>query len=156
MRYLIVILLLFSNSQLFAEEGHDHGKESENHGAESEKEHGGHSEHEETSSNVGPEKGITEKNEKDGLKLSPEAIKTMALETAQVSSLPMKVPNQAIVRIKAEKFIFRLRDGWFKRVEVEITQKVADDVIIKSSEVVAGDKLVIGGLGFLRTAEIYS
>lgn len=137
---LLTIIILF-NFSLFAEEGHDH---SEGEGAES-------------SANVGPEKGITEKNEKEeSIRLSSEAVKRMKLTSMEVKSLPLTIPVQALVKVKSEKYVFRVRDNWYKRIEIQIIQKTSENVVINSSDLSVGDQVVITGLGFLRTAEIFS
>ncbi len=138
MKYLIMLSLIFVSSFTLAEEGHEEG------------------EHEEASANVGPDKGIVEKSEKEGIKLSDEAIKTMGIKTIDVQSQQIEIPIAALVRIKDEKYVFRLRNGWFKRVEFKVIQKGADKLTLNSSDLSAGDKVAIEGLGFLRTSEIYS
>lgn len=111
--------------------------------------------HEEASENVGPEKGITEKG-KDGLKLSPEAIKSFGIKTIEIKSETTEIPTTAVVKVKDTKSIFRLRQGWFKRIEYQIVQKKSDSLVIRSSDLKNGDQVVISSEGFLRTAEVYS
>jgi len=136
MKYLIIIsLLFFSSFTLAEEEGH---------------------EHEEASVNVGPDKGILEKSEAEGIKLSEEAVKTMGIKTIDVHSQQIEIPTTALVKIKDNKYIFRLRNGWFKRVEFKVIQKGSDKLTLNSNDLSTGDKIVTEGLGFLRTSEIYS
>lgn len=123
--------------------GHAHGEE-------------GNGEHEEEGgSNIGPEKGITEKAEA-GFKLSPEAFRTMEIQTKEFSGGQMKIPLKAIVSIRDEKTIYRLRDGWFKRVKVQILQTNGGSAEISSHSFKDGDQIVVEGVGFVRVAEIYS
>lgn len=141
MKYTLIIILLFFTNHAFSEDGHDHE---------------GKGEHEEASENVGPDKGILEKSEADGIKLSKEAIETMLIKTMDVSSQQVSIPFSSLVRIKDEKYVYRLRNGWFKRIEIQILQKVGKSLIVKTSDFVTGDKIVVEGLGFLRTSEIFS
>lgn len=132
-----------------AEKGHEEHKDE--HGDEKHDEN----EEEEASSVVGPEKGIIEKGEA-GFKLSPEAFSTMALKTSSYSGGNFALPSKAIVQVKTEKTVFRLRDGWIKRVGVEILKKNNDSLIISSSKFRSGDQIVTEGSGFLRIAEIFA
>lgn len=133
------------------EEGHDHGKEDEHghedeHGlGEEEHEHGknehGHEEgghEEEEASAVGPDKGILEKGKK-GFRLSPEAIATFELKTAKFAGLA-STPKSAIVKVKDEKFLYRISEGWIKRVDLD--------------DVETGDEIVVSGMGYVRMAEV--
>jgi len=138
MKYLTIISLIFISSLTLAEESHEEG------------------EHEESSANVGPEKGILEKSEKEGFKLAEEASKTMAIKTMDVHLQQIEIPITALVRIRDEMYIFRLRDGWYKRIEFKVIQKGTDKLTLTSNDLSTGDKVVTEGLGFLRTSEIYS
>lgn len=157
MKYFLVLVLFFISLSGYSEENikseskeKNHEEHDEEHGAERDKEHD-----EETSSSVGPNKGITEKGP-NGFKLSDEAIKTFRLQTVGVNSTNMTISNQSIVRIKNGKFVFRLKDGWYKRVEIKIIQTNQGLVTIKSAELADGDKIVNAGVGFLRIAEVFS
>jgi hypothetical protein len=179
MKKLILILSLFAatlwGSLAFTSDNHKHNDENEashkEHNEESnhepkgghKDEHGhedGHSdEHghdeEEAGGSVGPDKGITEKAEA-GFKLSPEAIKTMGIQTKNFSGGAFLVPAEAIVAIKTEKTVFRLRGGWFKRVKIEIASKNPQGVTLKTTSFRDGDQIVLVGTGFLRIAEIFA
>lgn len=120
----------------------EHHDEDENHQ---------HDEHEEASSDhkdgdhessaaVGADKGILEKSNA-GFKLSPEAYKTMDLKFLKFKTKPFQIPNEALVRIKNDVTVFRLKDGWFQRVA---PQKLS-----------LGDEILINGAGFVRTVEIF-
>lgn len=142
MKKLILVCLLFAQIS-FAGEGHD--KESPQ---------GEH--HEEANSGVGPDKGITEKNEKDGFKLSPEAMKTIAFQTINYQSETFEIAKKALVQTKDDKSIFRLRDGWLKRIDVQVLRKNQDSVLIKVSEFKVGDKIVVSEVGYLRMVEVFT
>ncbi len=110
---------------------------------------------EESSAAVGPDKGITEKSNL-GLKISTQALQTIDLKTLDVNSEIIEIPLQALVKVKDTKSVFRVRDNWYKRVETTIVQKKTSTYLIKSAELLRGDKIVIVGTGYLRTAEVYS
>jgi hypothetical protein len=158
----IFVVLQFSLWASFSLASDDHPKNSHNHEEHNEGEdehtkkgHDEHEEEEEISAVVGPDKGILQKGEA-GFKLSPEAFSTMALKISDYSGGTFTLPSKAVVQIKNEKTVFRLRDGWLKRVAVEIVQKNNDSLIISSTKFRNGDQIVTEGSGFLRIAEIFS
>ena len=131
--------------------GHeDHGKEEE-HG--SEKGHG--HEEEEGSSSVGPEKGILEASDNDGIKLSPEALKNFEIKTQKISGTgPWTIPNSARLHSKEETNLYRLRNGFFKRIDFMQSKKDEKQFIANSKDLKNGDEVVVHGVGFLRIAEV--
>lgn len=134
----------------------EHGHEGE-HSDEHEHEEGeeGHDDHEEGGGGVGPDKGITEKAEA-GFKLSDEAFKTMGIQSKAFAGGTLSVPSDAVVAIKAERTVFRLRGGWYKRVKIEVLNKSGKETRISSSNFREGDQIVLSGAGFLRIAEIFA
>lgn len=161
-----------AHSQKDGEEAHDHGEEEHNHGEEKHDEeeahqhddhkeeagahaHGGHG-HDESEENpqVGPNKGILQASEKDGIKLSPEAEKNFEISRVKLSSSSMEIPKRAIVTAVAEVNVFRYRNGFYKRIDFKEVSRNGDRVSISSSELKSGDEIVVQGLGFLRIAEI--
>lgn len=141
MKYILMLCLLFMANLVTAEDEHNHESSGE---------------HDEISANVGPDKGILEKSETEGIKLSKEAIDTMAIKTMDYANLSMSIPLSVIVKIKDEKYIYRLRNGWFKRIEIQVIQKNGNTLIVKSTDLTSGDKIATEGLGFLRTSEVFS
>lgn len=130
------------------EAGHEHA-EGDEHGH---SEGGGHG-HEEGGSVVGPEKGIVEKGPL-GIKLSEEAVKTIQPETIAWQSGSVTIPYQGLVRIKDTKSVYRVRNGFFKRVPATVESRQGDRVTVRVAELQAGDKIVISQAGFLRIAEV--
>ncbi len=128
------------------EEHDDHGEEGEGHAH-------GDEEEEEGSSVVGPDKGILEKG-KEGFKLAPEAMKTFELKTEDIRAKVTEIIRPALVEIKNDKFIYRLRDGWIKKVSVKVLKKDNLKVTVDISQFKDGDQIIINGVGFVRTAEL--
>lgn len=129
------------------EDEHDHGKEAH-------APHDGAHEEEENSS-VGPEKGITIFSESEGFKLSPEAIKNFELQTIQLKNIePWTIPTSAILYSGEEVNVYRVRAGFYKRIDFSILSKNGKDVKIKSRDLKVNDQIVIQGVAFLRSAEI--
>lgn len=153
-----------------AEDGHDHDAKDQHTHSDSEKGHGeqdehgheegGHAhgeegEHEEGGSAVGPEKGITEANEKDGFKLSPEALKNFGIKTVSAQpGVALTLPRRAIFFGLKERNLFRVRNGFFKRIDFATVSKSKTEYTVKSSDLQPGDQVVIEGVGFLRIAEL--
>lgn len=137
------------------DKGHD--KHDNSHGDDHDDEHGqkaaGHEE--EDASNVGPDKGITEANEDKGVKLSPEALKNFEIKTQTLSGAgPWTVPASARLLALEESNLYRLRDGYFKRIDFVLIKSNASQMTVRSEELQPGDEVVTGGIGFLRIAEL--
>jgi hypothetical protein len=137
------------------ESAHADGHDKDDH-AEKKDEHGhGEHEEEEAAPNVGPDKGIIEASEEDGIKLSPEALKNFGIKTIKLTSQgPWSVPISARLLAAEEVNLYRVRAGAFKRVDFNVVKKASDTMMITSSDLKAGDEIVISGIGFLRIAEI--
>ncbi len=134
--------------------GHDEDKE-DDHGVAGE--HDDHGEHEEGEENpqVGSTKGILEANETSGFKLSPEAEKNFGIQKIKVGNATLvEIPKEAILTAVSEVNIYRVREGFYKRIDF-IKMKDANNLIsVKSKDLKSGDEIVIRGLGFLRIAEL--
>lgn len=105
--------------------------------------------------NVGPNKGITSFDEENGFALSDESKKTFSLQTQDLTgSSPWSLPQSALLFTGEEKSVYRLRDGFFKRIDVEVIKKDKDRMIVKSEDLKKGDAVVIKGVGFIRIAEV--
>ncbi len=128
------------------EEGHAH-EEKDEHGHEEE----GHGENRA----VGPDKGITEANEKLGFRLSAEAVKNFGITTKDVSGPgTFTLPRSSIFFGLQERNIYRIRNGFYQRIDFVTLSKSFSQLTISVSDLKAGDKIVLSGLGFLRIAEI--
>lgn len=136
------------------EEDHDHKAKASH----EDQEHGhGHEEGEsaEENSSVGPDKGITAADEHDGIKLSAEAIKNFDLKTIGLAAgSSWEIPVSAVLTSGEEINIYRLRNGFYKRIDFHVLSKNSTHLKIQSKELLKGDAIVINGVGFLRTAEI--
>jgi hypothetical protein len=143
----LTFVLLLSRP-LLSEEKHEHEAQAE----------AGHA-HEEEDENpaVGPDKGITETDHEKGFKLSPEAVKRFGITSRTVvSSQAVSLPKSAIFFGLQERNIFRERAGFYRRVDFKTISKSAGEYTISSDDLIAGDRVVITGIGFLRIAEIAS
>lgn len=136
---------------------HDHHKGEKDHAhVEEEKGHAhGEEEEEEAPSSVGPEKGILEANESSGIKLSPEAIRNFEIKTQKITgSGPWTFPSSARFQSGEEENLYRLRDGFFKRVDFKHSERGPLQFTAGSKYLKDGDEVVVGGIGFLRIAEL--
>lgn len=142
-------------------EKHDHGKEKvdehEDHKESEEKEHDDHGGHEaeEAAPGVGPDKGILEASEAKGIRLGPEAIKNFEIKTQKLSgNSPWALPESARFRSGEETNLYRVREGFFKRVDFTQIKRDEKTFTVTSKDLKAGDEIVVGGIGYLRIAEI--
>ena len=131
-----------------SEDKHDHSEDEHAHNEEDGDGHG------EENSVVGPEKGILEASEENGIKLSPQAEKNFEIQKIKTFGNSTDLPKAAIVTAGIEVNIYRIRNGFYKRIDFETISKHDDKVIIKSKDLKVGDEIAISGLGFLRLAEI--
>jgi hypothetical protein len=123
-------------------------------------EHGEHGDHEssaEENPSVGPGKGIVAVDEHLGFKLSDAAFKKFKVTTTPaIIGASMTLPKSAIFYGLQERNLFRIRKGFFKRVDFDLKSKSASQVTVLSNELEPGDLIVVTGIGFLRIAEIAS
>lgn len=163
----ILIASLFLDAQITSASGtheepeaskdEDHGHESEVKHDEGEEghAHGEKGETSEESKAVGPDKGIIEANESSGFKLSEEAWKNFGIKTIEANGPGLYVLlRKSIFFGLQERNVYRLRDGFFKRVDFVTQSKSATEYKVQIHDLRAGDKIVISGLGYLRIAEI--
>lgn len=128
----------------------DHAEHKDEHGEEHANEKG----HEEANNQVGPKKGILEAHKEKGFKLSPEAEKNFEIEKVKVNMTQLEIPNHAIVKAGEEVNLFRLREGFYSRIDFTEVKKNATTLIVTSKDLKPGDEVVVKGLGFLRMTEI--
>lgn len=180
----MIILLSVFYSQLRAEdhdhEDHDHKeeeksgshKENDDHDHDSKKtdedgekhdddekdEHGhnekekGDGEEEESVGGVGKGNAVTAADEHTGIQLSEKAKNAIGikLESYQRGFVPVA----ALVRHQNEISVYRLRDGWYKRVSVKIEKIENSQAFIQTEELSEGDFIVVQNVGLLRVAEL--
>lgn len=110
---------------------------------------------EEESANVGPNKGITEANERMGFKLSSAAEKNFEITLLKLKGEgPWTIPAGAVVRAGEEVNLFRLRKAFYKRIDFDVIRKQSGELVVDSDDLREGDDLVTAGLGFLRISEL--
>ncbi len=122
-------------------------------------EHGEHAEHAEEehgATRFGPHKAITAANKKDGIKLSPSALKTLGIEsfTLRGNTNRQTLPLKAVVFFQDELGVYRMKDGWFKLIEVSLISKTSTEAIILSDILKSGDHITLNGVPLLRAAEL--
>lgn len=110
--------------------------------------------HKDGNNQVGPTKGILEAEKGKGFKLSPEAEKKFEIQKIKVGAGLILVPKNAIVTSGEEINIFRLRGGFYSRIDFIEVSRSASSITIKSKDLMVGDEIVIKGIGFLRMTEI--
>lgn len=111
--------------------------------------------HEGEGANVGVDKGILEAHEKEGIKLSPEALKTFEIRTLRlIGAGPWTVPASAKLQSGEEVNVYRLRDSFFRRSDFKIVKSDRLQMTIQSLDLKPGDEIVVSGIGYLRIAEI--
>lgn len=119
--------------------------------------------HADESESTGQKKGITEYDTEKGFKLSDKALKTFDLKLVQLPAGPRwKIPATSVVASGDDLGVFRLREGFFKRVSFQKMNQPSQnpasqrerEVVLESRELRAGDSVVISNTGFLRVVEL--
>ena len=146
--FLAMMLVAFSAPA--EDHDHEHGHEEAGHKEAGQEETG----HGEASPSVGKDKGITEASPEKGFKLSPEAFKNFGIKTIAASEGTMKLSRSSIFFGLQERNLYRVRDGFFKRIDFKTVSKTKTEYTVSSPDLKAGDLVATEGLGFLRIAEL--
>ncbi len=105
-----------------------------------------HSEGDEHNKNrFGQEKAITDVDEQNGFKLSPESIKTMGIETRVIDVKGPQIPKSSFVSVKNKKGFYILRDGYFSFVELNSIR-----------DLMPNDRVVTKGMGIIAITDVFS
>ncbi|UYL07365.1 hypothetical protein B9G69_009935 [Bdellovibrio sp. SKB1291214] len=91
----------------------------------------------------------------EGFKLSAEAVKNFGITTLRlVKSGPWTVPTSAVLYSAEEVNLYRLRNGFFKRIDFTTEKRSPAELLVRSKDLKDHDEVVVQGVGFLRTAEL--
>lgn len=133
----------------------DHAEDEVNGEHKEHDEHAEEGEHGEENVQVGPNKGIVEANKENGFKLSAEAEKNFSIQRVKVlTTSSVQIPRNAIVTSGIETNLFRVRNGFYKRIDFVKISSVDNAITIRSDDLKINDEIAISGLGFLRISEI--
>lgn len=113
-------------------------------------------EHEEEGGDrTGPGKAVLEASAERGMRLSEPASKRIGVKTVPVGKEPVhRLPVAALVVSEEEVGVYRLREGWFKHVDVEVVSRERGSAVVRSGDLAAGDRVVVAGAPLLRVAEL--
>ncbi len=104
---------------------------------------------------TGPTMAVLEASAKNGLRLSDKALKRLGVKSRKLSgSGSFRVPLSALVYSAEEVGVYRLRDGWYKHIDVEVSGKDRDSAVVRAPGLKVGDEVVIVGAPLLRVAEL--
>lgn len=106
-----------------------------------------------TKDRIGPGKAVTSASEKEGFKLSEKAKWNLNLSVESVAGQTVTVPKKSLVSFLDFLAVYRLRDGWYRSIEVEPTIE-GDYATFSSKEFRAGDQVVVENSGLLRVVEL--
>ena len=100
-------------------------------------------------------KAVYEISQEQGMRLNETALKNIEVITVKVSGGPkFNVPADALVHFQDQVGVYRLREGWFKLIKIQIYQKSKADLVIFSNEIKTGDEIAIHGADLLRVSEL--
>lgn len=100
-------------------------------------------------------KAVYETSLEKGMRLSEKALKNIEVATTSVSGgTDITLTGEPLVYFQDNVGVYRLRDGWFKLVKVQVVRKAKDLATLRSAELKAGDGVAIKGAGLLRVSEM--
>lgn len=137
MKRILFFSLFLASLNLWASEDHDHHDDHEK--TEHKDEHAAHQDEEPNA---------------DGFKLNEKSTKKFGIQTLSVKEGTIDIPRDAIFKGLNEVNVYRLRDGFYKRIDFKTLEAKKDGLKISSSDLKVGDQIVTAGVGFLRIAEI--
>jgi len=103
---------------------------------------------------AGPKMAVVEANLKDGFRLAEKAKKVIGLAVKLLGSSPYKIPQSAIVYYGDRIGVYRLRDGWFKLVEIQKVLELNSETTISSSDLKTSDQIAVEGVALLRVSDM--
>ncbi|HMN67490.1 MAG TPA: hypothetical protein PKC28_03030 [Bdellovibrionales bacterium] len=102
---------------------------------------------------VGPGKAVIEASKEQGFRLSEKALKTLDLNFVSVNGTYITLPRSVLIHFQDFAAVYRLRDGWFRLVEIEPTFR-GEQVSFSSKDLKHGDQLVVHNGSLLRVVEL--
>lgn len=110
---------------------------------------------EQASAAVGPGKAVLEVSKDNAFRLSDAAVKRMGVRFVKFpGGAVVTLPTSALIDYQAETGIYRLRDGWLKRVDVSTIKRTETQADVKAAALAAGDRVVVAGTALVRVAEL--
>jgi hypothetical protein len=102
-----------------------------------------------------PGKAVYETSSELGMKLNEKALKNIEVRTKKIDRITLlSIPIEGLVFFQNHIGVYRLRDGWFKLIKVQVMKKNDSEATIQTSELRSGDEIAIHGADLLRVAEL--
>ena len=103
---------------------------------------------------AGPTMAVQEASLQNGFKLTEQAKKNIGLKTFKIESRPFSAPSKALVYYSNKVGFYRLRDGWFKLIEIKDKNTKDNKITFNSTDFKLGDEIAIEGVALLRVSEM--
>lgn len=113
-----------------------------------------HAQEEPSGIRAGPKMAVVEANRKDGFRLAENAKKVIGVGLKPLGPSPYKIPLSAIVYYGDRIGVYRLRDGWFKLVEIQKIAELNSETTISSSDLKTSDQIAVEGVALLRVSDM--
>ncbi|OYZ23535.1 MAG: hypothetical protein B7Y39_04305 [Bdellovibrio sp. 28-41-41] len=97
---------------------------------------------------------VQEANLKDGFRLTDKAKEAIGVKTKALGPKPFKLSANSLVHYSDKVGVYRLRQGWFKLIEVKKTNQDNGSVLISSSDLKESDDVAVEGVALLRVSEM--
>jgi len=105
---------------------------------------------------IAKKKAVLEISKTDGFRLSEKATSKIGLATSPIESAPeFTIPENAVVHSLDILAVYRLREGWYKLIPVEVVRKKGAELVVRSPDIKSGsDRVVTRGIALLRATEM--
>jgi len=100
-------------------------------------------------------KAVFEISPETGMKMNEVALKNIEVQIRKSAGGEQQLlPKSALVFYQDKIGIYRLRDGWFKLVEVKVIRRDEKTATIQLKDSNSNDQIVISGGALMRVAEM--
>ena len=158
--FTFIVLASFASATVHDEHSHDDHDHSNEHKQVHDDliKHDDHDDHDHQGGGkvIGVGKAIESVDEKNGFKLSKEAIKSLKLKLQTVDGDEFQISKETLVTSKNLKGLYRFRAGFFKFLPLKLIKEVNGNYIVKVIGVEFGDQIVTNGVGLLKVTDVYS
>lgn len=91
---------------------------------------------------------------KDGFRLAENAKKVIGLGVEPLAPLRTKFLKVLLSIMEIRSGVYRLRDGWFKLVEIQKISDSNSETTISSSDLKTSDQIAVEGVALLRVSDM--
>lgn len=104
---------------------------------------------------AGPNMAVQEASLKNGFRLATKALEVIGVKTTKLGARPYSINRKSLVYYGDKVGVYRLRDGWFKLIEVKVEKKsTSSQFIMDAQDLSPSDEVATDGVALLRVSEM--